>query len=108
MTKMTKIEKAVALIVGAIIAVITAVTLIISISLSSSHNSRTHDTLTDIGINVIENTVESKQEYLKTLFEVWKGTNSRNNAIASALKSGYSGKLSEMYSNSTTDEYTFA
>lgn len=108
MTKTTKIEKAVALIVGAIIAIITAVTLIISITLSSSHNSRTHDTLTDISINVIENTVESKQEYLKTLFEVWKGTNSRNNAVASALKSGYSGKLSEMYSNSTTDEYTFA
>ncbi len=108
MTKTTKIEKAVALIVGAIIAIITAVTLIISISLSSSHNSRTHDTLTDISINVIENTVESKQEYLKALFEVWKGTNSRNNAIASALKNGYPGKISEMYSNSTTDEYTFA
>ncbi|MGN0637360.1 MAG: methyl-accepting chemotaxis protein [Huintestinicola sp.] len=105
---MTRIEKAVALIVGMIIAVITAVTLIISISLSSTHNDNTHGTITDIGINVLQSTVENKSDYLKTLFEVWKGTNSRNNAVASALKSGYSGKLSEMYSNSTTDEFTFA
>ena len=105
---MTRIEKAVALIVGMIIAVITAVTLIISISLSSNHNDNTHGTMTDIGINVLQKTVENKHDYLTTLFEVWKGTNSRNNAIASALKSGYSGKLSEMYSNSSADEFTFA
>lgn len=105
---MTRIEKAVSLIVGMIIAVITAVMLIISISLFSSHNDNTHGTITDVGINVLKNTVESKSDYLKSLFEVWKGTNSRNNAVASAVKSGYSGKLSEMYSNSTTDGFTFA
>ncbi|WP_432650624.1 methyl-accepting chemotaxis protein [Huintestinicola sp.] len=105
---MTRIEKAVAFIVGMIIAVITAVTLIISISLFSSHNDNTHGTITDIGINVLQKTVENKNEYLKSLFEVWKGTNSRNNAVASAVKSGYSGKLSEMYSNSSADEFTFA
>ena len=105
---MTRIEKAISLIVGIIIAVITAVTLIISISLFSNHNDSTHGTMTDIGINVLRKTVEDKNVYLKSLFEVWKGTNSRNNAVASAVKSGYSGKLSEMYSNSSTDEFTFA
>ncbi len=105
---MTRIEKAIAAIVCLIIAVITAVTLIISISLSSSHNLETHGTMTDMGINVLRETVESKEEYLKSLFTVWKGLDSRNNQIASALKKGYPGKISELYGNSSTDAYTYA
>ncbi|MBQ5333706.1 MAG: cache domain-containing protein, partial [Oscillospiraceae bacterium] len=105
---MTRIEKAVALIVGLIIAVITSVTLIISISLSSNHNNSTHTTMTEIGINVLRNSVESNEDDLRAMFDVWKGLDVRNNPIASAINKGYPGKLSELYNNSNPDENTFA
>lgn len=100
---MTRLEKAVCSIVGVIIAVSTIVTLVISVTLSSKHNNNNFAEMANIGVNVLESSLNSHIEDLKSVYSVWeaKGT------ASSALRKGFVGTLSELYGNSSVDEYTY-
>lgn len=100
---MTRLEKAVCSIVGVIIAVSTIVTLVISVTLSAKHNNNNFAEMANIGVNVLERNLNSHIEDLKSVYSVWKA----KGTAGTALKKGFVGTLSELYTNSVTDENVF-
>lgn len=101
---MTRIEKSICAIVGAILAVSTVVTLTIAVSLSSKHNESTYSEFTAIGVTVLENDVNEQQSRLEEIYALWDA----GGKMSSALKKGYVGTLSELYTTtSAIDKYTY-
>ncbi|MGN1090776.1 MAG: hypothetical protein ACI4Q6_10285, partial [Huintestinicola sp.] len=100
---MTKIEKAVCFIVGAIIAVSTIVALSISISLSSAQNSDIYSGIAATGVEVLRTNVEKKDSELRDIDTTWF----TQQTVASALKKGYVAELGVAFDSLNLDENYF-
>lgn len=102
-SKMTKIERAVCFIVGAIITVSTVVALSISITLSSAQNSEIYSGIAATGVNVLSSNVQKKEAELRDIDNTWF----TQQTVAGALKKGYVAELGVAFDNLNLDSNYF-
>lgn len=102
MSKKTRVEIGITLVVGGIIAISIAATLVISLALSTRHNNQTFNDMADIGVHVFEEQISDHAAHLEDVYSFWSVQ-----GVAQAVASGDSAALAELFKNAPVDEYTF-
>ncbi|MBP0954040.1 MAG: hypothetical protein J6M90_00190 [Oscillospiraceae bacterium] len=102
---MTKLERHVGIIVAAIIALTMIITVSFSVFYSSAQNNRTFRSIVTVALNVLEDDERTEASNLS----VMRDTMVADGKVASAVRKGYVGDLSEKYllASQNSDFYCF-
>ncbi|MGN1415431.1 MAG: methyl-accepting chemotaxis protein [Oscillospiraceae bacterium] len=102
MSKKTRVEMGITLVVGGIIAISITATLVISLVLSTKHNNQNFSDMADTGVNVFEEHITDHVIRLENVYSFWEVQ-----GAAQAVSAADSAALEELYKNASVDEYTF-